>query len=289
MDNLVSVIIPTFNRKESLIRLINSVLNSTYKNLEIIVIDDASADGTYGIIKKRYPNITIYRNEKEMLLAGSRNVGIKCSKGDFIFLIDDDNIVDKNAISELVKFMKKSKNVIISPLMLYYSYPSTIWCAGGKVDRITYDAHYYYHKKDIRESNLPNSINCDYNPNAYMMSIEIFDIIGLFDEKNFPISWEDTDFFKRAKFLGFSAKTVTSAKIWHDIPLNKHFHINSLRSYYRGKTRITFYLKYVKWRALFSIFDITYFMFVILFSKNENKKSIIVNYIKGMLDGLVRR
>ncbi|MBU5689296.1 MAG: glycosyltransferase family 2 protein, partial [Candidatus Aenigmarchaeota archaeon] len=123
-DPLVSVVIPTYNRKEMLIRLIKSIKKSTYKNLEIIVVDDASTDGTYEEIKRKFPDVKIVRNEKNLLLAASRNIGIKNSKGKYIFLIDDDNVVDKNCIYELVKSMENDKNIgIVGPIMYYYSDP----------------------------------------------------------------------------------------------------------------------------------------------------------------------
>ena len=89
---LVSVVIPTHNRKEKLARLIKSILESDYPKdkLEIIVVDDASTDNTFEYIKKKYPQAKIIRNEEEKLLAESRNIGIKASKGKYIFLIDDD-------------------------------------------------------------------------------------------------------------------------------------------------------------------------------------------------------
>jgi GT2 family glycosyltransferase len=290
-QSLVSVVIPTHNRKEKLIRLIQSIQKSRYQNLEIIVVDDASTDGTYEIIKKTFPKITAIRNEKELLPSGSRNVGIKYSTGDFIFLIDDDNIINRDSISNLVIHMKKSKDIIASPLMLYYSSPSVIWCAGGKMNHITYNPYYLHYKKDITNLNLPQSITCDYNPNAYMISRDIVNIVGYFDESRFPIAWEETDFFIRARRHGFTAKTITSSKIWHDITWEDFYHINAMRSFHRGRSRILFYCKYAKWRLLLSAVDILYFSIFVIFLKGSlvSKISVIVHYFDGMLDGITSR
>ena len=107
----VSVVIPTHNRKDKLIRLINSILQSNYskEKLNIIVIDDASTDGTYEKIRKFFPKVYAIRNEKEKLVAGARNLGIKNAKGEYILFIDDDNIVEKNMIKHLVHFMNTHK------------------------------------------------------------------------------------------------------------------------------------------------------------------------------------
>ena len=85
---LVSIVIPTHNRKKHVERLINSILENTYKNIEIIVIDDDSTDGTYEYLKEKFgnlPNFKIVRNNKNLLVSGSRNKGIGLSKGELIF------------------------------------------------------------------------------------------------------------------------------------------------------------------------------------------------------------
>jgi hypothetical protein len=139
---LVSIIIPTRNRKEKLIRLIESVSNSNYpkSNLEIVVVDDNSTDGTYKEVKRNFPELRIIHNEKRLLLAGSRNAGIRSCRGEYIFLIDDDNIVDKNCILELIQTMESSYNSllgIVAPFMYYYKHQNRIWCANVKINMIT--------------------------------------------------------------------------------------------------------------------------------------------------------
>ena len=285
---LVSVVIPTFNRKELLVRLVKSILKSSYKNLEIIIIDDLSTDGTYETIKKMFPKLKVFRNNKKLLAAGSRNVGIKHSKGEFIFLIDDDNVIDKNTISELVTYMRENKNIIASPIMFYYSSPSVIWCAGGVISYISY---YMYHLKNINSLKLPQVIKCDFNPNCYIISKEVLNTVGYFDEK-FPIYFEEVDFFRRANIKGFIAVTITSSKIWHDAPTNSNqFHMDDIRAYYSGRGRVLFYSKYAKIRMLFSFVDILYFSCLTLSSKNnlKNKLSIIRQYLRGALDGIKLR
>src|SRR5690349_1884906 len=111
---LVSIVIPTYNRKKSTERLIKSLLKSTYDNLEIIVIDDASKDDTLVYLKSKFRNnkkIKIFRNEKNLFAAASKNEGQKRTKGKFIMFIDDDNVVDREMISELVKAFEKFSEV----------------------------------------------------------------------------------------------------------------------------------------------------------------------------------
>ena len=91
---LVSVILPTHNRADVLGRAINSVLNQTEKNIELIVVDDASTDGT-SLILNQFANIDfrikLLRNEESLGGGGARNVGIAASTGEWIAFLDDDD------------------------------------------------------------------------------------------------------------------------------------------------------------------------------------------------------
>jgi len=102
-EEFVSVIIPAYNSKDTITNCIDSVINQTYKNIEIIVIDDGSTDDTYNIINEKYKNtknLTIYC-KKNGGVSSARNYGIKKSKGKWIVFVDADDTIDKNLISKL--------------------------------------------------------------------------------------------------------------------------------------------------------------------------------------------
>jgi len=95
MPPTVSIIIPTHNRSDLLPRAIRSVLNQTYPDIECIVVDDASTDGTPGLLQRMAadePRLSYYRHEQSRYAGGARNTGIKHAKGDFIAFLDDDDI-----------------------------------------------------------------------------------------------------------------------------------------------------------------------------------------------------
>ena len=98
----VSVIIPTFNRAEMVCRCVQSIFDTEYPNLEVIVVDDCSPDNTGERIKERFSGrVKYFRNEKNSFQAVSRNNGAKIATGDYLFFLDDDNIVDKNIFTEI--------------------------------------------------------------------------------------------------------------------------------------------------------------------------------------------
>ena len=89
---LVSVIIPTYNRAHCIIRAVNSVANQTYKNIEIIIVDNSSTDNTLDLIKSQNKkNIYLYNIDNKGVVASSRNLGIKNSKGKYVAFLDSDD------------------------------------------------------------------------------------------------------------------------------------------------------------------------------------------------------
>ncbi len=101
---LISVIIPVYNTADYVVRAIDSVLNQTYNNVEIIVVDDGSKDNSYSIIKENYES-----NEKVKILkkdnggaSTARNMGLEYAAGDYITFLDSDDFFDSDAIRTLV-------------------------------------------------------------------------------------------------------------------------------------------------------------------------------------------
>jgi len=105
--NHVSVVIPTFNRKESLIKAVRSLINLELNShqLEIIVVDDGSTDGTVDSLSHHFPNETTIRFIRQNNLgpATARNVGVDSSAGEVIFFMDDDCVADRYWICEALK------------------------------------------------------------------------------------------------------------------------------------------------------------------------------------------
>jgi len=298
-EPLVSIVIPTHNRKEKLERLIKSILDSNYPKdkLEIIVVDDASTDGTCEHIKKRFPQVKVIRNDEEKLLAESRNIGVRASSGKYIFIIDDDNVVDKNTIRELVEFMEKHPKVgVAGPIMYFLGDPKRIWCAGVKRNYWTTTTLIGFNTRDNEQFKEPYESE-DF-PNAFMVRREVFEKVGLFNSKLFPIHYDEADFCQRARKAGYKVMVAPTAKVWHDIPLPKHgktslLHLkNPMRAYYVARNRILFHTTWSKTilqrivSLQVSLLVALYYILVVIRSNINNKYKLVKSMIKGVFDGL---
>ena len=106
---LISVIIPTFNAVDFLPKAIESVLHQTYKNFEIIVIDDGSTDNTALVVQES--NVVKYFYQKNQGLSSARNTGILKSKGDYLVFLDADDWLEKDALQLNFSIIKNRPDI----------------------------------------------------------------------------------------------------------------------------------------------------------------------------------
>ena len=113
MKDLITVIINVYNGEKFINKCLDSIINQTYKNLEILIINDGSTDNTLNIIKKyKDKRIRIITTENKGLSL-SRNVGIENAKGEYLYFIDIDDYIELNTIEYLYNMLKKY-NVLYS-------------------------------------------------------------------------------------------------------------------------------------------------------------------------------
>lgn len=111
--SLVSVIIPTYNRANVIEDSINSVLDQTYKDIEIIVVDDNSNDNTIKVLEKYKDKIKVIKHERNLGGGAARNTGIRNSNGTYIAFLDSDDVWEKNKLENQIEIMKKNPDISV--------------------------------------------------------------------------------------------------------------------------------------------------------------------------------
>ncbi len=205
----VSIIIPTHNAEEFIERTISSVRRQTYPNWELIVVDDASTDGTVRIIENfqridaRISVIRFLKNSGGP--AHPKNIGIKKSKGEFIAFLDHDDEWVTNKIERQVNFLLEggfdfvaSNFFVITnnrPLGIYQDSMALQDCF----------------KKNILKRNFIHSCS------SVIIKRDVFNVVGGFDEN---MKWsDDRDLYLRILFTGFSFGYIREALFfWHSRP-----------------------------------------------------------------------
>jgi GT2 family glycosyltransferase len=286
-DPLVSVIIPTYKRKEKLIRCLKSVLENGFKDLEVIVVNDnPQEDISY--ITKMNKRIKLVQNKEQSLSARSRMEGANVSNGKILYFIDDDNILEKGAIESLVGVVGSGKNVgIVTPLM--YDVGGKIWYSGIRVHRPFILQNTWSHGENINKNKL---IDTDIIINTYMIDRELFFRVGGWEPENFTVLHEDANFSLKVKSLGYNNYVCPYAHTVHD---TDHLtHITPTRIYYdsrnstllqyRYTTRIEFLLFLIFYLPRKFVYNVFYF---IPFKAAHNKIAMYKGYLKGVIDGFL--
>lgn len=113
MNDLISIIINVYNGEKYIKKCLDSVLNQTYKNIEVVIVNDQSTDKTLDIIKSyKDKRIKIINNKKNIGLSLSRNIGIDNSNGKYLYFVDIDDFIELDTIEYLYKLIKKYKTKI---------------------------------------------------------------------------------------------------------------------------------------------------------------------------------
>lgn len=124
----VSVIIPVYNSQKYLSRCIHSIINQTYTNLEIIIIDDGSSDGSSDLIRilSEEDSRIIVKKIKNSGVSHARNVGLECSTGEYVCFIDSDDWIDKHMIEHMYLLQrKKAADIVQCSFGIIYEKNST--------------------------------------------------------------------------------------------------------------------------------------------------------------------
>jgi len=186
---LISVIIPTFNRCQFLKRAILSAVNQTYRNIEILVVNDGSTDDTsvtVGSIKCQRIQYFSYENNRGPV--ARRNIGIKNSAGEFVTFLDDDDEWSPDKIFQQLEVFKNTAG----PLGLvftngYSEYENDYFIREKKSSGIIYDPK--------RDHFFPLGVLIP-PPSSWMVPRVIMDELGNFDE-NMRYHWDDGDYLVR--------------------------------------------------------------------------------------------
>lgn len=282
---LVSVIIPTRDRTDKLARCLDSVFKSDYGDLEVVVVDDASTKPVAEALSHRFPGVSFIRNKERRLLACSRNRGAAASSGDYLFFLDDDNVLAPDTIRLLAETLNKSENVAVSsPLTFYLSRPTTVWTSY--ISKSVFPGFYTLHT-DVPGADAPTfSFH-----NCFMVKRRVFEELKGFDCADLPIRFSEVDFAHRVSAAGYFALVNPRAKDWHDLGWTKA-HIDSARAYYTERNRIIVIKRYFK-RSDLAFYSVCILPFVGAYylvhhplSTTDGRFKTASSFLRGTVSGL---
>lgn len=225
----LSIIIVNYKTEELTSNCIDSVIKSNTKGFEyeIIVVDNASKDGSIEAIEKQFPEVKIIKNHENLGFSKANNIGIEASKGDYILLLNSDTVVEQNTLKGALSFAKNHKHIgalgckILLPSgkldpACKRSFPTPL---NGLFHSLNLDTvfpdsvHFGAYNLTYVDENKVCSIDCIMG--AFMLIPRIvIDRVGMLDEDYFMYG-EDIDWCYRIKDAGYQVMYYPDVRIFH--------------------------------------------------------------------------
>lgn len=284
----VSVVIPTHNSWQTLQSCISSIQRQTLSPDEIIIIDNASSDGTYEKVKSKFPECKLIKLSKNTGVTGGRNKGIEVSssKTDFILFFDHDMVADKKMLEELVKPAEMDDQIgIVTPKIYYDDDKKRIWSAGTGINLWTGQI-LFRGGRDIGQYERSEEVQVA--PAVLLVKKKVLDRLKGFDDRYFA-TYEDTDFCFRAKKWGLKVFYAPKSYAFHKIPSDPRAEARRLlsRSYFIGRNRILFMKDFGKNFYIFLLFLPIYLIYYLKLSLINGKFFSWFNLLYGTVVGLI--
>ena len=206
MEPLISIIIPTYQREKKLKFALDSVFSQTYKNWEIIVIDNNSNDGSEEMIKSYKSDKILFKTiSNNGNIAKSRNLGIELSKGDHLAFLDSDDFWKKNKLEEAIKFLNQGYKLVYHDMYIMKKYNQVFFKKTGYCRNL---------KDDIWTDLIFNGPA--FSTSGIIIEKKIFQEISNFDINEDVITWEDYDAWIRLSKITSKFKKInkTLGYLW---------------------------------------------------------------------------
>ena len=210
---LVTVIIPNYNGDAYIENCLRSLKEQTFRDFEILIVDNASEDGSADFIEKNYPDITLVRLQQNFGFSRAVNEGIRRTKSKYLILLNNDTVCDKDFIGELTAAIEQDEKIFsVASKMLQMYAPDKIdgagdlYCALGWAFAKGKDRSKKHYEKPCRVFSA-----C---AGAAIYRRDLFEQIGYFDEFHFTYL-EDVDVGYRARIMGYENRYTPRAVVYH--------------------------------------------------------------------------
>ena len=187
---LVSVLIPTYNSGSTIEKCVESVKAQTYQDIEIIVIDNYSSDGT----KRIAESLGVKTLTKGPERSAQMNYGVSCAIGKYILRVDSDMILDKDLIEKCLRLCYKGAEAIVVPVLPHPNGPNNFWVSCRMLEQ---------------KMLLDDMVNVA----PRFIDQSVFLAVGGYDET--IVAWEDYDLHNRLLESGCKVFSLQDSALWH--------------------------------------------------------------------------
>jgi len=214
----VSILILTWNTCDEVLTCVEHALGADYPNYDVVVIDNASQDGTSAAVRHRYPSVTLLQNSENLGYAGGNNRGIKYALehgAEYVLIINSDTVMPPDLLTKIVQIASSSDDIaVVGVKNLKMSDPSTVWAAYLE---LTYSRELLHVVGREQPDSPALSVVKDVpgvSGACMLLSRRAVEDVGLLDE-TFFMYHEDLDWCQRAISKGYRCVYAGTAHILH--------------------------------------------------------------------------
>lgn len=280
----ISIIILNYNAGELLLDCIESIFHTNYSNYEIILVDNASKDGSHILCKKKFPMIKLISNSENLGYCEGNNVGIRSADGDFLIILNPDTIVDPDWISELISSYNKFGDGLYQPKFLTTTDHSILMSTGNMIQLFGFG--FSRGKGEQDQSNFEKDEIIGYASGTCLFSTsKIFQKLNMFDPFLFAYH-DDLDLCWRGALIGIPSYYVAKSIVYHP-PEGFSFKWSSFKFYLLEKNRMYCLLTHYSRKTLFKLIpslilvEIAIFIFYLKKGMLKFKLKAIWNILKN--------
>jgi GT2 family glycosyltransferase len=267
----VSIITINYNQAPVTCALLDSLRKVTYPDVEVVVVDNGSAEDATAIIPPGYPEVKFIRSEKNLGFAGGNNLGFSASTGKYLMFLNNDTEVDPGFIEPLVSFFEANpKAGAASSKIIYYNSGDIIQYAGstsinpftGRNKRLGFMEKDCGQHDTLRETELAHGA-------AMMVPRSVIERAGTMPEFFF-LYYEEIDWCESIKNAGFKIYYVPASKIYHkeSMSVGKK---STLKTYYMTRNRVLFMRRHTT-----GFTKVFWFLFFLSFTLPKNALSYLI-------------
>jgi hypothetical protein len=287
----IAIILVNWNQYDDTAECLRSLLQITYQDRQIIVVDNGSVDDSAGRLAHDFPNIELIRNERNLGFAGGNNVGIAAALragADAGLLLHNDTTVAPDFLDQLVKVAWDDPQVgAVGPKIYYYSKPEVIWFAGGYISRWTGRTyHPAINQLDCGQFDQMQEVDfltgC-----AILVKREVIEKVGSLDIDYFN-NFEDVDWSLRMRRLGYKLLYVPGSKIWHKWSVSFGGRFSPFYTYYKTRNSLLYLKKnkmpLINFLYAYSVFPVKMLFYTLMSGKLINVLAVLValkDYLSG--------
>lgn len=229
----VTTVILNTNRRDDTLACLASLRANSYPRHSVIVLDNASTDGSAAAIAAAYPDVQLIPLEENRGYTGNNNVGVQRALeqgADWVFVLNEDTILAPNCIEQLLAVAETDAGIgIVGPLVYHHDEPNTIQSAGGRLTRFWEARHIAMNEIDRQQFTEPRPVDW-ISGCGILVRRAVIEQLGALDERFFYY-WEETEWCVRARRAGWRIVLVPRAKLWH----------KGVQRDYRPKPAVTYY------------------------------------------------